>query len=434
MNKRILQLAIPFIIGNITVPLLGTVDTALMGHFGKTSDLGAIGLASSIFNFLYWNFAFIKMSTVGLTAQEFGRKDQHKISNLLAQSMFLSFVGAFILILFKNPLLKLCLLVMEGDITVESLVADYYKIRIYAAPATIGIYTLTGWFIGMQNAKAPMFLSILVNILNLGFNFLFVVKFNMKSEGVAWGTLLAQYGGFIAGILILFSKYRKYLRLISLRKVIDWDSLSRFLNVNKDIFIRTFFVIFVLTFYNFISTKEGGVILGVNVIFLQLVFAFSFFLDGFANAAEALVGRFVGEKDVLKLKLVIKYLFYWGIIIALIFTLAYLLGNKWILRVYTSKSEILEAADSFIIWIILLPAFSFVAFIWDGIYLGATSVKVYRNSTLVAALLFFTVYYCLYNGIGNHSLLLAQLIFFGARGIIQTIFYKKAIITKITNQ
>ncbi len=431
MNKQILRLAIPFIIANITVPLVGSVDTALMGHYGKTADLGAIGLGSSIFSFLYWNFAFIKMSTVGLTAQAFGRKEDERMSTLMAQSMFLSFTGAFLLIIFQQPILRFCLLIMEGDATTESLVLTYYKIRIYAAPATIGIYTLTGWFIGVQNAKAPMFISILVNILNLGFNFLFVVKYNMKSEGVAWGTLLAQYGGFIAGVCIVFTKYRKYLRLMKRKAVFRYHSLIEFLKVNKDIFIRTFFVIFVLTFYNFVSTKEGGVILGVNVIFLQLVYAFSFFLDGFANAAEALVGKYVGEKDKVKLREVIRNLFYWGTVIAIVFTVTYLLANKWILKIFTSQNEILEAARSFIIWIILLPGISFVAFIWDGIYLGATSVKVYRNSTLVAAVCFFVLYYSLHSYYGNHSLLMAQLLFFGIRGFIQTVYYKPAILSKI---
>ena len=215
MNKQILRLAIPFIISNITVPLVSSVDTALMGHLGSTAHLGAIGLGSAIFNFLYWNFAFIRMSTVGMTAQEFGAKNHSEMGRLLGRSLWIAMLGAGLLLLFRNQIGHFSFWISKGDPEVENIALNYFKIRIYAAPATLCLFALTGWFIGMQNAKAPMSIAILVNIVNLGLNFLFVAGMGMKAEGVALGTVIAQYSGLILGIIIILTKYKKYLVYIN---------------------------------------------------------------------------------------------------------------------------------------------------------------------------------------------------------------------------
>lgn len=431
MNKQILRLAIPFIISNITVPLVSTVDTALMGHFGSTAHLGAIGLGSAIFNFLYWNFAFIRMSTVGLTAQEYGANNKVEMGRLLGRSLWVSLIGAVLLIIFRNQINSLSFYILKGEPHIEDIAQSYFRIRIFAAPATLGLYALTGWFIGMQNAKAPMFIAILVNILNLGFNFLFVIGMGMKSEGVAYGTVIAQYSGFALGILIIVIKYKSYLKAISLSMLLNVKSYGRFFKVNIDIFIRTFAVIFVLTWYNFASAEKGTLILGVNVIFLQLIYAFSYFSDGFANATEALVGKFVGKKNITELKKVVKYTFVWGICIAAIFTVLYAFAWKPIMKIYTSDINVIAEAKNYIGWIIAIPFVSIVTFVWDGVYLGATATAEQRNATLVSAFLFFAVYWILDQKLENHALLLAQLVFFGVRGILQTIYYKPAILYKM---
>jgi MATE family multidrug resistance protein len=433
VNKQILRLAIPFIISNITVPLVSSVDMALMGHLGSTAHLGAIGLGSAIFNFLYWNFAFIRMSVVGMTAQEYGAKNNAEIGRLLGRALLIALIGAALLLLFSNQISKLAFHIMKAKPNVEQSAINYFNIRIYAAPATLGLYALTGWFIGMQNAKAPMFIAILVNVLNVGFNFLFVAGMGMKSEGVAWGTVIAQYAGFLLALLIIIANYKKYLQHITYSALFHLKNYGKFFKINIDIFIRTLAIISVLTWYNFASADKGEIILGVNVIFLQLVYAFSFFIDGFANAAEALVGKYVGQVNIPKLKKLITYLFAWGLSLAIIFMLLYSFAWKWILSLYTSDNLVINEAKEYIVWIIVLPIVSIATFVWDGVFLGATATAEQRNATLVSALLFFIIYKLLDNVLGNHALLLAQLVFFGARGLLQTIYYKPAIINKLLN-
>ena len=431
MNKQILRLAIPFIVSNITVPLVSSVDTALMGNFGSTAHLGAIGLGGAIFNFLYWNFSFIRMSTVGMTAQEYGNNNDKEIAALLGRALLVSFVGAILLIVFQIPIENLAFRITNADADVESYARDYFSIRIWAAPATIGLSTLTGWFIGMQNAKAPMLTSILVNLVNIGLSYGLVAFAGMKSEGVAIGTVAGQYVGFGVALVILFTRYRKYLKRLNVAEIIDLSGIRRFFLVNLDVFIRTLSVIVVLTWYNVASAEKGKLILGLNVIFLQMVYAFSFFTDGFANAAEALVGKYYGAGNKNELKSVVRYLFYWGFGIALVFTFIYLVAWEPIMSLFTKDNQVISLAKDYIPWIIAIPLVSILTFIWDGIFLGATATAEQRNATIVAALLFFLTYRLLEASLGNHALLLAQLVFFGMRGILQSFYYKSAVLNKV---
>ncbi len=431
MNKQILKLALPFIISNITVPLVSSVDTALMGNFGTTANLGAIGLGSAIFNFLYWNFAFIRMSAVGMTAQEYGKENSHEIAALLGRSIFIALIGAILLLVLQVPICRLTFIITKGEAEVEAYAQAYFNIRIWAAPATIALMALTGWFIGLQDAKTPMLIAIVVNLTNIGTSYFLVSHYKMGAEGVALGTVIGQYSGLALALFILFSKYKKYLVLLKLAEVFQFKLYKRFFNVNIDIFIRTFAVITVLTWYNFVSAEKGETILGINVIFLQLVYAFSFFIDGFANAAEALSGRYFGAAQKENLRKVVKHIFGWGIGIALIFTVAYFFAWKPIMRIYTKDVLLIEQAADYVGWIIAIPLISILTFIWDGIFLGATATAEQRNATVVAACCFFATYYGLKTFMGNHALLMAQLVFFGMRGILQSFLYKPAVYNKI---
>ena len=433
MNKQILRLAIPFIISNITVPIVSSVDTALMGNYASLTHLGAIGLGSAIFNFLYWNFAFIRMSTVGMTAQESGRKNHDEIATLLGRSLFIATIGAFILLIFQIPICKLIFLITKGDINTEIYAKEYFFVRIWAAPATIGLMALTGWFIGLQNAKTPMFIALLVNVVNISLSILFVTIFNMNSKGVALGTVIGQYCGLALGVIVLLKKYREYTIKLNLNRILELRKYKKFFSVNIDIFIRTLAVILVLTSYNLVSAKKGETILGINVIFLQLVFAFSFFTDGFANAAESLIGNYFGAGNKEKLKTVVRFLFYWGVAIALIFTFLYIFAWESIISIFTKNPDILAVSKKYNIWIIVFPLVSILTFIWDGVFLGATATSEMRNATILAALLFFTIYLIFDSRIGNHALLIAQLVFFGMRGILQTFYYKPAILERNLN-
>jgi len=434
MNRRILNLAVPNIISNVTVPLLSMVDISLVGHLDVNSKLhiGAISLGTMIFNFVYWGFSFLRMGTSGFAAQAYGRKDLKESMLVLSRAVSVAAGGAFLLIILQYPIAKAAFSLLEGSEEVESLARQYYFIRIWAAPATIGLYALTGWFIGMQNARIPMAIAIFVNILNVGFNFLFIHGFGMKSDGVALGTVIAQYLGVTLAIIIFLRKYKGLLKYWSYRAMIELKALKLFFSVNKDIFLRTVCLIFVMSFFTAQSANIGDTVLAVNSVLLQFFMFFSFVQDGFAYAAEALTGRYIGEGSRPKLKKVIRFLFFWGIGFAIFFTLVYVFFGEKILLLLTDNKEILKRSHEYLFWIFTIPFITFAAFIWDGIYIGATASAGMRNTMLVSTLIvFIPAYYLLIELLGNHGLWLAFMLFQASRGVMQTVLAKHSVFHKI---
>lgn len=432
MNKAIIKLAIPNIISNITVPLLGLIDLALMGHLGSEVYIGAISLGGVIFNFIYWGFNFLRMSTSGFTAQAFGEKNATETISILLRALLVSlFIGMLILVL-QNPIVWASFKIIGGSTEVESLASAYFKIRVWAAPAALSLFVFSGWFLGMQNARYPMIIAILVNVANILFSVFFVFILKMKSDGVALGTAISQYIGVFAAVFLFFKKYNYLVPKINWAEIKNLKIMVNFFQVNTDIFIRTFCIILVFTFFTSKSAGINDTILAVNSLLIQLLLFFSFFIDGFAFAGEALVGKFVGAKEPKNLKKVIQLLFVWGSGLALIFTIIYMPGVKLILKLLTSQSEIISSAQPFLIWVILVPLASFASFIWDGIYIGATASKAMRNTLLIATFFVFApIFYFLNPVFGNHALWLGMLLFMFSRGLIQTLLYKKAILKKL---
>lgn len=428
MNRQILNLAIPNIISNLTVPLLGMVDLAILGHLESEKYIGAIALGGLIFNFIYAVFSFLRMGTSGFTSQAYGEKDNTEMILMFGRSMFFAIVGGIFIILLQYPIDLLSFNLLSGGDEVENLAKEYYYIRIYAAPASLGIMALSGWFIGMQNAKIPMVIAILINIINIGANLLFVYGFGMKSDGVAWGTLIAQYVGLFTGIFFFRKHYKSYFTYWNSKLFFNLDKLKRFFKVNLDIIIRTLSLIFVFAFFTAESAKINDTILAVNTVLLQYLLVFSYLTDGFAHAAEALVGKYIGAKDNLNLKKVIRYLFLWGLAISILFTLTYVLSGDYLLFILTDNQDVIKAAAPYIFWIGIVPIVTFAAFIWDGIYIGATASKPMRNTLLISTfLVFLPSYYLLISPLGNHGLWLAIMLFMLSRGILLTIFARKHI-------
>ncbi len=367
MNKKILRLAVPNIISNITIPLVGMVDLAILGHLESELYIGAIAIGGLIFNVLYWGFGFLRMGTSGFTAQAFGERNLHEVMNLLGRALLVALGGAALLLMLMGPIGWIAFRFIDGSPEVESLAREYYSIRIIAAPATLGLYALTGWFIGMQNTKFPMIIAILVNVLNVVFNLYFVYNMGMKSDGVAWGTVIAQYSGVLMGLFLFLRYYRKLLKYWSHQALFQIQSLKRFFLVNRDIFIRTLCLIFVFTFFTSQSAATDNTTLAVNTLLLQFFMLFSFVVDGFAYAAEALIGRYVGSRNLVLLKKTIRILFLWGFIISIPFTIAYAFLGDQILFLLTDNAEIIEASKPYMIWIIFIPLAGFPSFLWDGI-------------------------------------------------------------------
>lgn len=426
MNKSILRLALPNIVSNITVPLIGLVDLALMGHLDSEIYIGAIALGSVIFNFIYWGFGFLRMSTSGFTAQSFGAGNNSESLHILLRGLLISTAAALLILLLQVPIEWLSFKVIGGSEEVESLARTYFKIRIWAAPATLGLYVLNGWFLGMQNARLVMISSIAANVLNLFFSYLFVYVWHMNSAGVALGTVLAQYTGLLVSLFLLKKHYGKLFQHYHKKLLLDVPFLKNFFRVNSDIFIRTFCVIVVFTLF---TSKSAGIndhILAVNSILIQFLMFFSFFIDGFAFAGEALAGKFVGAKDEVSFRLLVKRLFAWGAALALAFSLIYLVGNRGIISLLTSNAEIYETARQFLPWVVAIPLFSFASFVWDGIYIGITASREMRNSMLASTILLFApAFFLMQSVIGNHALWLGMCMFMLGRAIFQSLLFPR---------
>ncbi|MHA7111194.1 MATE family efflux transporter [Sunxiuqinia elliptica] len=428
MNRKILHLAIPNIVSNVTIPLLGLVDLALMGHLDSEVFIGAVSLGTVIFNFIYWGFSFLRMGTSGFTAQAYGEKKEAESYHILSRAMLISTAISLVIISLQFPIEWLSFRLINGSQEVEALAREYFRIRIWAAPATLGLYVLNGWFLGMQNARYPMITSIAANVFNIVLSFSFVKLFHLNSAGVALGTVLAQYLGVVIGVYLFFRSYKSLTQHWNWKAIINPTTLKSFFKVNSDIFIRTFCVIFVFTFFTSKSASINDHILAVNSILIQFLLFFAFFIDGFAYAGEALAGRFVGEKSRSHFKKVTRSLFYWGSLLALAFSLLYLVANKLILSILTNQQELIQSALDFRWWIVVTPVLSFASFIWDGIYIGATASREMRNSMLGATILIFLPgYFLMQPVIGNHALWVAMLLFMLSRGVFQTFLFPKVL-------
>ncbi|MFV0539329.1 MAG: MATE family efflux transporter [Dysgonomonas sp.] len=421
MDKSILRLAIPNIISNITVPLLGMVDMFIVGHLDSEYYIGAIALATMIFNFIYWSFSFLRMGTSGFTAQAYGAQDHKEQTNTLFRSLAVAMFAGLLIVLLQYFIVHIGLYFLNAEPAVKIFAQDYFYIYVWAAPAVLGLYAFNGWYVGMQNAKTPMLIAIGINIVNIALSFTFIYGFGMKIKGVALASACAQYAGFLSFIFIWNIKYGWLKQYINLKILNDFKSYIPFFKVNSDIFIRTMALVAVTTFFMSASAKEGKDILAVNALLMQLFILFSYMMDGFAYAAEALTGKFIGAKNRLMLKHLVKRLFLWGTVIAILFTLIYAAFFDNILAILTDKQNIIELSKQFHIWVCLIPIAGFSAFLWDGIFVGATASRQMRNSMLIAVTSFFLLFWFFYDILLNNILWIAFIVYLALRGIVQSI-------------
>lgn len=426
MNRKILQLAIPNIVTNIAIPLLGMVDLGLMGHMDKAVFVGAIALGGMIFNFLFWGFGFLRMGTSGFTAQAYGARDLSQAVPVLGRSLVFGLASGLLLVLLQIPVAMLAFRLVNGSPDVEQLARSYFFIRIYAAPATLLIYGITGWLIGMQNARSPMILALSINLLNMLFSLFFIKVLHAGSDGIALASVMAQYSGLIVAFFLLRPYARKLMKYWSWKAIFRQAAFLEFFHVNKDIFIRTLCLIITLSFFTAKSAKMGDVQLAVNTLLFQFFYFFSYLVDGFGYAAEALAGKYKGSREPLMLKALVRRLFIWGAVIALTFAVLYSVSLPWLIRLLTRQEDILTASKPFHLWIILIPLTSFAAFIWDGIYVGLTASRAMRNSMLIVTLLiFFPAYFLLLPFAGAHALWIALLLFMAGRGVMLSLMAGK---------
>lgn len=430
MNRKILALAIPNIVSNITIPLLGMVDLAIVGRLGNDALIGGIAVGGTIFNFLYWNFSFLRMGTSGFTAQAYGARNFDEAARVLVRALSVAVAVALVIWALQLLVVRLAMGVMEGSEAVEQAASRYFLVRVWAAPATLSLYAFTGWFIGMQNSRTPMWISIGINVVNIGCSLAAVWLFGMGIEGVALGTVIAQWSGVALALLIIRRYYGRFFRRDTFRHsgVLSWPVMRRFFKVNSDIFLRTLCLVAVFTYFTIASTRMGDTLLAVNTLMLELFTLFSYMMDGFAYAGEALAGRYCGARNTPMLHRAVRGLLRCGVVVMLFFTLLYAVAGEQILRIFTSSEAILDAARDYAVWAVLVPVCSFLAFILDGIVVGITATWIMRNAMFCATIVFFAVYAVLMPLLGNAGLWIAFLAYLLMRGVVQLALSKRRIL------
>lgn len=430
INKELLRLAIPNILSNISVPLLSSVDTALMGH-ESIKHLGAVGIGAMIFNFLYWNFGFLRMGTTGFTAQAFGAKDRTEGISTLFRAAFLALLISFLLVLFSGVLGGLAMDLMYVQTEQIDLVFRYFSIRILAAPASLLLFVFFGWYFGMQNSIFPLIITITLNIVNILLSFLLVKQYGWGIEGVAWGTVIAQYTGLLMALILFFVKYRTHLGSLNLAYLKRVDKLVSFLKINGDIFIRTFCLTFVFGFFYAQSSKMQANTLEINTILMQFLNWMSYGVDGFAYAAESIVGKYLGAENKKKLKLAVRQSFKWGMGFAFLYALIYGLFGTSILQIFTNEEVLIQASLAYLSWMVIFPILGTPCYIWDGIFVGLAASKEMRNGMFISLLVFLAVFYAVQSTYGNHGLWFALCVFLVVRALILWRYYVRGTFERV---
>ena len=424
-NREILQIALPSIVSNITVPLLGLIDAAIVGHLGAASYIGAIAVGGMLFNIIYWIFGFLRMGTSGMTSQAYGQKDEAETMRILARSMGVGMLIALALIILQYPIERIAFTLMKATPEVERLASLYFRICIWGAPAVLGLYSISGWCIGMQNSRFPMYVAITQNIVNILASLVLVYGFGMKIEGVAIGTLVAQYAGLLMAIWLWTSHFKRLLPYIQLQTLLTKGAIRRFFQVNRDIFFRTLCLVAVTMYFTSAGAAQGEVILAVNTLLMHFFTFFSYIMDGFAYAGEALVGKHLGANDRPALRQMVHQLFVWGIVLSLVFTLVYGIGGKVFLGLITNEQSVITASSAYFYWVLAIPLAGFAAFLYDGIFIGATATRWMLYAMSIATIAFFLIYYGFRGTMDNHALWLAFITYLALRGIVQGFLGRK---------
>ena len=436
LNSQILRLAIPSILANITIPLVGIVDTAIVGHIANATYIGGIAIGTMLFDLLYWNFGFLRVGTSGMTAQAYGRGDGVECARLLTQSVSIALIGAAVLWLIQWLFVTAVLAIVPCSTEVAAFAREYFFIRIWAAPATLSLMALKGWFIGMQDTVSPMITDIVVNVVNMTVSYVLAVYTPLEALGVAYGTLVAQFTGLLLALVLCLFKYKtvvqEIVRLLCDKaiRLFGDKEMKRFMSLNANLFVRSLCFMVVYVGFTSLASHYGDVELAVSTIMMKLFMLFSYFVDGFAYAGEALVGKEWGASRSLassphRLVRIVRLLFAWSLGVGLLFTLLFAVWSKECYLAMTDDMEVLSRLGDYTLWLIAMPLVSTLAFMWDGVYAGATAGKQIRNAMIYAALGFVTCYLATYWWLGIQGLYIAYFAHLVARVVYLTAAWKR---------
>ena len=425
INREVVRLAVPSILANITVPLVGIVDTAIAGHLGDATLIGGIAIGTMLFDLLYWNMGFLRVGTGGITAQAYGRGDMKASIGTFSQGIATAMIVSLIVLAIQWVFAEAMLLLVDCSPEVEKIARNYFFIRVWAAPATLALFVFKGWFIGMQNTVFPMITDLWVNIVNMVASWLLSFYTPLGISGVAVGTLIAQWTGLLLAVLLMRARYRNLMRQTNIFHSMRWQYFRRFFSINSQLFIRSLLMLVVYEGFTIFAARFGDVELAVSSVMMHLLLLYSYFVDGFAYAGEALTGRFIGEKDPASLRETIKWTFFWGGVIGVISTLAYAVFPRTIIRILTDNEEVIAASEPYLFWLLLMPLLSCVAFIWDGIYIGATAAREMMVCMIWSAGLFIVSFFVCEPQFGAQALYISYFVHLLVRSLYLTISWPK---------
>ena len=426
-HREVVRIAAPLILSNITVPLLGIVDTAVVGHLDHAFYMGAVAIGAAIFSFVFVGFNFLRMGTTGVAAQAHGSADYDEMRNILAQALLTAAGLGLLMIFLQKPIFELSIWLLQPSADVAIHAGRYFDVRIWAAPAALANFAIVGWFIGMQNARGPLILLLMINVSNILLDLLFVVRLGMYTEGVALASVIAEYSGIATGLWLVSRELRDKPGHFKIARILDTHSLQRYFSINANLLIRTFSLMFAFAFLTAQGARQGELILAANAVLLNLQYFVAYGLDGFANAAEALVGKAIGQKNRDGLGRAISLSLFWSMSLAGFFSLLYFFAGHQIVFAITNITAVTDTIFEYLPWLVAMPLVSFWSFLFDGIFVGATRAKEMRNTMLFSAFIIYVPAFYMFRFLGNHGLWLAFAIFMAARGLSMFIVWRRLI-------
>ena len=422
-HRKVWALAGPIILANISVPLVGAVDTAVVGRLPEPDAIGAVALGAMIFSFLYWGFGFLRMSTTGFIARANGANDKIELSDMLGRTLMMAMFFALVVIGIGWPFVHWVMLLIDGSALVEQLATDYSHIRLWSAPAVLGMYVISGTLIGLQNTRAALWLQLLLNITNMLLDIVFVTMLGAGVEGVAYASVIAEYLAFFAGLWVLSDRLKAMFRTWDWSRLLDRSALRGLLANNANIFIRTLCLLLVFSYFTAQSATQGEVILAANAILIHFFNIMAYGLDGFAHAVEALAGSAYGAKNRSEFRRAVWLTTLWAGLLSLFVAVVYWLFGSLIIRAFTNIDEVIQTAELFLPWVILLPLISIWSFQLDGIFIGAGFAREMRNGMVVSLVIYLGLLQWLIPWLGNHGLFLGLIIFMIVRALSLYYFY-----------
>jgi MATE family multidrug resistance protein len=433
-NRDVWRIAAPMILSNVSVPLLGMVDTGVIGHLDDAVYLAAVAVGATIFGFLYTGVNFLRMGTTGISAQCYGAGDHDGLRIALGQALIVALGIAGALLLLQVPLSAMALSLLGAESEVTGFAQQYFSIRIWSAPATLANYALIGWFIGLQNARVPLYIALAINLTNIALDLVFVVGLGHKVDGVATASVIAEFTGLAVGLAFVPGKLRQHPGRWVRSRLTSLGEYAVFFAVNGHLLVRTLSLMLTFAFVTAQGARMGGLILAANAVLMNLQNLLSFVLDGLAHAAEALVGRAVGAKNPSALRESVALTLRWSLYLSVCFSLAYFLGGQYLIRLLTNLSDVRETTLLYLPWLAVLPVVSVWSFLYDGVYVGATRARAMRDIMIVSTFLVFLPAWLVLRPLGNHGLWLAFTLFMASRGIGMHLYYRRRILPDIAGQ